>query len=101
MDHLVSVASTPSDAIPRPVYRSAARTVVRVMVPAQLVLLALALVEVVTSGNALPLQLAATTVLLTTLPGMIMATEAVARVRVDGILRRMERDLGSIGEPSS
>lgn len=90
-----AVVGSPSDAIPAPVYRAAARTVTRVLVPACLVLLALALLEVVTSGELLSLQLAAVTVLVVTVPGALVATEALARLRMDGTLRRMERDLGT------
>jgi len=95
-----ALGCTPSDTIPRPVYRAAARTVTRVLVPACLVLIALSLLEVVTTGSLLSLQLASLTVLLVTMPGTLIATEAVARLKVDGTLRRMEREL-RVTHPSS
>jgi len=100
MAHPAAVGITPSDTIPRPVYRAAARTVTRVLVPACLALLALALLEVVSSGDLLSLQLAALTVLLVTMPGTLIATEAVARLTVDRTLRRMERELRVVDTPS-
>lgn len=81
------------DAVPGSIYRAAARTVTRVLVPAYVVMVALAVLEVVTTGSALTLQLVAVTLLVATLPGMLIAVEAVARYRVDGTLRRMDREL--------
>jgi len=91
----------PSDTIPRPVYRAAARTVTRVLIPACLALLAVALLEVVRTGDLLSLQLAAGTVLVLTMPGTLIATEAVARLRVDGTIRRMERELRALEQHRS
>ena len=85
------------DDVPAAVHRAAARTVVRVLVPLQGALLALGAVEVASTGQALPLQLAAVAVLVTTLPGTVIATEAVARFRYDGALRRMEAQLTDLG----
>lgn len=93
MAHSTEVRPAASDAIPGPVYRAAARTVTRALVPACLALLAVALLEVATTGNVLSLQVAAVTVLVVVMPGTLIATEAVARFRVDGTIRRMEREL--------
>ena len=83
----------PADAVPASVYRAAARSVTRVLVPCYVVFLALATLESVTSGSAVSLQLAALTCLVVTLPGTLVAAEAVARMRLDGTLRRMAREL--------
>lgn len=86
------------DVVPAALHRAAARTVVRFLLPAQAALLGLGVIEVADTGQALPLQLAAAAVLLTTLPGTVIATEALARFRYDGALRRMEAQLdGSSG----
>ncbi len=100
MAHPTAVGYRPTDTIPTTVYREAARTVTRVLVPAALALLALAVLEVATTGDLLSLQLAAVTVLVVTMPGTLIATEAVARLRVDGTIRRMERDLRA-ADPSA
>lgn len=89
----LAAGRTPVDAVPPAVHRAAARTVTRALVPACLTLLALAVLEGVTTGDLFSLQLAALTVLVVTVPGSFIATEAVARFRMDGTLRRMERDL--------
>lgn len=79
--------------VPAAVHRTAARTVIRWLVPLQVALVGLGVVEVATSGEVLPLQLAALAVLVSTLPGTLIATDAVARYRIDGTLRRMELEL--------
>lgn len=94
-----AVGFRPSDTVPAAVYRAAARRVTRVLVPAAAVLLALALLEAVTTGQLVPLQLAAAAVLLATVPGSLVATEAVARLTVDGTIRRMDRELSEAVRP--
>ena len=96
MAHLTAAGTRAADIVSSPVYRDAARSVTRVLVPACLVLLALALLEVVSTGDVLSLQLAAFAVLVLTMPGTLIATEAVARLRVDRTIRRMERGLRAV-----
>ena len=93
MAHPTAVGYRPSDTVPAPVYRAAARRVTRVLVVFALVMLALGVLEAATTGSLVPLQLAAASVLVATVPGTLVATEAVARLSIDGTLRRMDREL--------
>lgn len=83
----------PADAVPASVYRSAARSVTRVLVPCYVVFLAVAVLESVMAGSAQSLQLAAVALLVVTLPGSLLAADALARMRLDDTLRRMAREL--------
>ena len=82
-----------TDAVPASVYRAAARSVTQVLVPSYAVLVAMAVLEAAIADSALSLQLAAVTLIVVTVPGTLIATEAVARFRLDGTLRRMAREL--------
>lgn len=86
-------ARPPVDAVPASVYRAASRSVTRVLVPCYVVLLALAVLESVMAGSAQSLQLAAVALLVVTVPGSVLAADALARLRLDGTLRRMAREL--------